>query len=132
MATRTSSPPRKRSSGSRNPRKTSTRRSGRSRSPARRTRPGPLAAVVSAIARAAAAVWLGVAGLIGGIVRSIGRGTAELEPEQRRDGVGFALLGTASVVAAARSGEHTSELQSRGRLVCRRRLERNKGGTRDR
>lgn len=101
MATRTSSPPRKRSSGSRNPRKTSTRRSGRSRSPARRTRPGPLAAVVSAIARAAAAVWLGVAGLIGGIVRSIGRGTAELEPEQRRDGVGFALLGTAIVVAAA-------------------------------
>src|SRR5699024_8874469 len=99
MATRTSSPPRKRSSGSRNPRKTSTRRSGRSRSPARS--PGPLAAVVSAIARATAAVWLGIAGLIGGIVRSIGRGTAELEPEQRRDGVGVALLGTASVVAAA-------------------------------
>src|SRR5690625_4225233 len=103
MATRTSSPPRKRSSGSRNPRKTSTRRSGRSRSPARSrgTRPGPLAADVSAIARATAAVGHGIAGLIGGIVRSIGRGTAELEPEQRRDGVGFALLGTAIVVAAA-------------------------------
>lgn len=101
MATRTSSPPRKRSSGSRKPRQTSTRRSSRSSARGRGTRPGPLAAIISAIARAAAAVWLGIAGLIGGIVRSIGRGTAELEPEQRRDGVGFALLGLAVVVAAA-------------------------------
>src|SRR5699024_10615633 len=108
MATRTSSPPRKRTSGSRKPqsrknqaRSSQSRRrpSGRSsRRPARRQGHGALAAVITAVARAVAAIWLGLAGLIGGVIRNIGRGTAELEPEQRRDGVGFALLGAAVVV----------------------------------
>jgi S-DNA-T family DNA segregation ATPase FtsK/SpoIIIE len=47
------------------------------------------------------AIWLGLAGAIGAVVRSIGHSAGELEPEQRRDGVGFGLLGLSIVVAAA-------------------------------
>ncbi len=47
------------------------------------------------------AIWLGTAGAIGAVVRSIGHSASELEPEQRRDGVGFGLLGLAIVVAAS-------------------------------
>lgn len=118
MTTRTSSPPRKRSSGSR------TRKTSASRAQSQRSRPsnkraqtpnakkqdtskrgtkkqGPLITVVSALANAAASLWLGIAGLVGAIVRSLGRGAAELDPEQRRDGVGFGLMGLAVVMAAA-------------------------------
>ncbi len=47
------------------------------------------------------AIWLGTAGLIGAVARSIGHSAGDLEPEQRRDGVGFGLLGLAIVVAAS-------------------------------
>ena len=41
-----------------------------------------------------------MAHLAGGTVRRIGRSASELEPEHRRDGIGFFLLGLAVVVAA--------------------------------
>jgi len=47
------------------------------------------------------AIWLGVAGAVGAVARSIGHSAGDLEPEQRRDGVGFGLLGLAIVVAAS-------------------------------
>jgi S-DNA-T family DNA segregation ATPase FtsK/SpoIIIE len=47
------------------------------------------------------AVWLGLAGAVGAVARSIGHSAGDLEPEQRRDGVGFALLGLSIVVAAS-------------------------------
>jgi S-DNA-T family DNA segregation ATPase FtsK/SpoIIIE len=43
---------------------------------------------------------MGMAHLVGGTVRRIGRSASELEPEHRRDGLGFFLLGMAVVVAA--------------------------------
>ena len=46
-------------------------------------------------------IWLGLAGLIGAIARSIGSGARDLDPEHRRDGVGFAILGFGLVVSAA-------------------------------
>jgi len=46
-------------------------------------------------------IWLGLAGLIGAIARSIGSGARDLDPEHRRDGVGFAILGLGLVVSAA-------------------------------
>ncbi|MCW2798772.1 MAG: cell division protein FtsK, partial [Aeromicrobium sp.] len=43
----------------------------------------------------------GLAGAVGAIARSIGHSAKDLEPEQRRDGVGFGLLGLGIVVAAS-------------------------------
>lgn len=53
-----------------------------------------------ALARAVAAVWLGIAHGVGAVVRGIVGGAKEIEPEQRRDGVGLLLVGLAFVVAA--------------------------------
>jgi S-DNA-T family DNA segregation ATPase FtsK/SpoIIIE len=47
------------------------------------------------------AIWLGLAGAAGAIARSIGHSAKELDPEQRRDGVGFGILGLGIIVAAA-------------------------------
>ena len=46
------------------------------------------------------AIWMGIAGLIGGIIRRLGT-ARELDPEHRRDGIGLALLGLSVVAAAA-------------------------------
>jgi S-DNA-T family DNA segregation ATPase FtsK/SpoIIIE len=46
------------------------------------------------------AIWMGIAGVIGGIIRRLGT-ARELDPEHRRDGMGLALLGLAVVAAAA-------------------------------
>ena len=43
---------------------------------------------------------MGVSHLAGGAVRRVGSSARDLEPEHRRDGVGFALIGLAVVVAA--------------------------------
>ena len=44
--------------------------------------------------------WMGVSHLAGGAVRRVGHSAADLEPEHRRDGMGFALIALAVVVAA--------------------------------
>ena len=44
--------------------------------------------------------WMGVSHLAGGAVRRVGHSAADLEPEHRRDGSGFALIALAIVVAA--------------------------------
>ncbi len=46
-------------------------------------------------------MWLGLAGLTGAVARSIGGSAKELDPAQRRDGVGFGLLGVSIIVAAS-------------------------------
>ena len=48
-----------------------------------------------------AAIWLGIAHAIGSVARSIGRSARDLDPEQRRDGVGLFVIGLAVVAAAA-------------------------------
>ncbi|MCL3818903.1 FtsK/SpoIIIE family DNA translocase [Aeromicrobium wangtongii] len=107
MATRTTSPPRKRPSGSQARKKPTTSkrklqaRKPAARKPAARTGPGPLAVVLTALLRAVTALWLGIAGVVGAIARSIGHSARELDPEQRRDGVGFGLLAVAIVVAGS-------------------------------
>ncbi|HEY9409204.1 MAG TPA: DNA translocase FtsK [Jiangellaceae bacterium] len=45
--------------------------------------------------------WMGLAHLIGGTARHVGSSARELSTEQRRDGVGLALIGVAIVVAAS-------------------------------
>jgi DNA segregation ATPase FtsK/SpoIIIE, S-DNA-T family len=54
-----------------------------------------------ALARLVAGIWLGIAHLIGAIVRRIGSSARELDPELRRDGVGLLFVGLAIVVASA-------------------------------
>jgi hypothetical protein len=43
--------------------------------------------------------WMAVAGLVGWLARSIGRGARDIEPHHRRDGVGLLTLGVAIVLA---------------------------------
>ncbi|UAL31208.1 DNA translocase FtsK [Nocardioides rotundus] len=116
MATRTSSPPgsrsksTSRSSGTqpRNKAGSSTRsRSTSSRSPQRRvppravrTGPGPVLRFFQVVWRAVAAAWLGAAHAVGSTARSLSGAAKDLEPEQRRDGVGLLLIALAIVVAA--------------------------------
>src|SRR5690606_17050783 len=45
-------------------------------------------------------VWMGGAHLVGGTARRIGQGARGLDPAHRRDGIAFALLALAVVVAA--------------------------------
>ena len=53
------------------------------------------------IGRALVRLWLGIAHLIGGMVRGVGHGARELDPAHRRDGAGLTLIGLAVVVAGA-------------------------------
>lgn len=101
MATRTSSPPRKRPSGSQARSKKPAARKSPARKPAPRTGPGPLSAAFQSVLRISTAFWLGLAGVVGAIARSIGHGARELDAEQRRDGVGLGLVSLALVTAAS-------------------------------
>ncbi|WP_052338118.1 DNA translocase FtsK [Intrasporangium calvum] len=50
--------------------------------------------------RAVRNTWMGVSHVAGGAVRRVGASARDLEPEHRRDGVGFGLIALAIVVAA--------------------------------
>ncbi|MFZ1288236.1 MAG: cell division protein FtsK, partial [Candidatus Phosphoribacter sp.] len=50
--------------------------------------------------RAVRGAWQGVSHLAGGAVRRVGQSAADLEPEHRRDGLGFLLVAVAVLVAA--------------------------------
>ncbi len=54
-----------------------------------------------ALCRGVVKVWIGIAHLLGSMVRGIGHSARDLEPEHRRDGAGMFLIGLAVVVAAA-------------------------------
>ncbi|MFC6156663.1 FtsK/SpoIIIE family DNA translocase [Kribbella jiaozuonensis] len=122
MATRTSSPARAQKSAAKRPSTARSAAGGRSRpsgaqkrgqstkrggSSAARTStpnnsgPGPFAAAMLALCRGVVKVWIGIAHLLGSMVRGIGHSARDLEPEHRRDGAGLFLIGLAVVVAAA-------------------------------
>ncbi|MET9311251.1 DNA translocase FtsK 4TM domain-containing protein [Kribbella sp. NPDC003505] len=123
MATRTSSPARAQKSAAKRPstarsaaggrprpsgaqkRGQSTKRGGgttaaRTSTP-KNSGPGPFAAAMLALGRGVVKIWIGIAHLLGGMVRGIGHSARDLEPEHRRDGAGLFLIGLAVVVAAA-------------------------------
>ncbi|WP_313407897.1 DNA translocase FtsK 4TM domain-containing protein [Aeromicrobium sp.] len=101
MATRTSSPPRKRPSGSQARKKPAARKQPARKPSAPKAGPGPFSAALQGVLRASTALWLGLAGIVGAIARSIGHGARELDAEQRRDGVGLGLVSLSLVTAAA-------------------------------
>jgi S-DNA-T family DNA segregation ATPase FtsK/SpoIIIE len=55
----------------------------------------------SGIARLFWGLWMGIAHLVGGLVRRIGSSARELDSAHRRDGVGLSLVGIGIVMAAA-------------------------------
>ncbi|MFG1908127.1 DNA translocase FtsK 4TM domain-containing protein [Kribbella sp. NPDC048928] len=129
MATRTSSPARAQKSAAKRPSTARSAAGGRSRpsgaqkrgqstqsrngakrgtgstaartSTPKNTGPGPFAAAMLALGRGVVKVWIGIAHLLGSMVRGIGHSARDLEPEHRRDGAGLFLIGLAVVVAAA-------------------------------
>src|SRR3954470_20113367 len=123
MATRTSSPPgsRSKAASSRSSSRSSKGRStsaSRSRSTTKKKRPrttgtrrpapravrsarGPVLRGFTALGRGVAAIWLGLAHAVGALARRIGKTARDLEPEQRRDGIGLFLFRLAVVSAAA-------------------------------
>ncbi|HET6737507.1 MAG TPA: DNA translocase FtsK 4TM domain-containing protein, partial [Kribbella sp.] len=130
MATRTSSPARAQKSAAKRPSTARSAAGGRSRpsgaqkrgqstqsrngakrggtgstaartSTPKNTGPGPFAAAMLALGRGVVKVWIGIAHLLGSVVRGIGHSARDLEPEHRRDGAGLFLIGLAVVVAAA-------------------------------
>ncbi|MDR2703504.1 MAG: DNA translocase FtsK [Cellulomonadaceae bacterium] len=50
--------------------------------------------------RALRAIWLGIAGGVGGLVRKVHRSAADLDPEHRRDGLALLLIAFAVIIAA--------------------------------
>jgi len=82
-------------------RKPAARKPAARRPAARRKGPNPIAVALAWVARLLMSIWLGIAGMVGAVARGIGESAADLEPEQRRDGIGFGLMGFAIVVAAA-------------------------------
>lgn len=67
------------------------------------TKSGPslLRRIGSTIARILAAIWVGIAHVIGGGARKLGHGARELDPAHRRDGLGLMFIALAILVAFA-------------------------------
>jgi len=66
-----------------------------------RTGPGPVSRGFGALGRGIGATWMATAHGVGAGARKIGGAARDLEPEQRRDGVGLFLIALAVVAAAA-------------------------------
>ncbi|MFC6005530.1 DNA translocase FtsK [Angustibacter luteus] len=105
MATRTSSPVRRsgstRTSSKTGSTRTTSRSSGGSRGSTRPAgrKPAPKSGLPLPL-RALRGLWMGTAHLAGGTARRIGHSARDLDPAHRRDGIGFALIAVAIVVAA--------------------------------
>ncbi|MDQ3485557.1 MAG: DNA translocase FtsK 4TM domain-containing protein, partial [Actinomycetota bacterium] len=56
---------------------------------------------MTGLGRGLRALWLGIAHVMGAVVRRIGSTARDLEPAHRRDGLGLGLVGLAIVISAA-------------------------------
>jgi S-DNA-T family DNA segregation ATPase FtsK/SpoIIIE len=83
--------------------KTRTRPPARRPAPARRRR-SPWAAPLVGLGKAAAALWRGLAALVGSLARAVGRNAAsarDLDPAHRRDGAALGVLAFGLIAAVA-------------------------------
>ncbi|TDC57041.1 DNA translocase FtsK [Jiangella ureilytica] len=104
MATRTAQSRSRSSSGTTTTRRTPARgRKRRAPEPPPPPPPEPslVAQFLGGIGRMIVGIWMGIAHLVGGTARSVGRTATSLEASQRRDGVGLFLIGTAFIAAAS-------------------------------
>ncbi|WP_082155063.1 FtsK/SpoIIIE family DNA translocase [Jiangella alkaliphila] len=103
MATRTATARSRSSSGT--PKRRTPARGRKRRAPEPPPPPPPepslAAQFFGGIGRMFVGIWMGIAHLVGGVTRSVGRTATSLEADQRRDGVGLFLIGTAFIVAAS-------------------------------
>lgn len=102
MATRPSSTPARSSSARGSSTRPATSRGGRAapKKPAPRKTSTARSGGLPLPLRAVRGTWMGVSHLAGGAVRKVGTSARDLEPEHRRDGLGFALIALAILVAA--------------------------------
>ena len=56
------------------------------------TKNSPVAKFVSAVTKLITNIWLGIAHVVGAITRGVGNGAREIDPAQRRDGLGLLYL----------------------------------------
>jgi DNA segregation ATPase FtsK/SpoIIIE, S-DNA-T family len=71
------------------------------RPPRKPARPSdPVVILIGWIGWVLQGAWMALAGAVGWVARSIGRGARDLEPHHRRDGLGLLTLGVAIVLAA--------------------------------
>lgn len=69
--------------------------------PRKGARPGPIPRAIATIIRAVGRMWVAIAHMVGAMARGIGHGARELDPTQRRDGLGLALIAASVVLVAA-------------------------------
>ena len=83
-----------------------TRKSSKGRPAARGPKPRkpiaqtPIAKLVSGISRLITNIWLGIAHIVGAITRGVGNGAREIDPAQRRDGLGLIYLSFGIITGA--------------------------------
>ncbi|MBO0892463.1 MAG: DNA translocase FtsK 4TM domain-containing protein, partial [Acidothermales bacterium] len=91
---------RPRTSGGGTKRRTTKRPAARTRNAAVRS-PDPIVMTLGLLWKGVAGAWLLVGGGLGRVVRMAERGARDLEPDQRRDGLGLAFLALAAVIGVA-------------------------------
>ena len=73
----------------------------KSKAPAKSAKqPSVVAAIVNGVSKFITAVWLGIAHVVGAIVRNVGRGARDLDPAQRRDGLGMLYMALAIITGS--------------------------------
>lgn len=83
-----------------------TRKSSKGRPAARGPKPRkpiaqtPIAKLVSGISKLITNIWLGIAHIVGAITRGVGNGAREIDPAQRRDGLGLIYLSFGIITGA--------------------------------
>ncbi len=91
-----------RTSGSTNAKARTTKSSARrTPSPKRPVQPGPVARAIRGLGRMVVALWMAFAHGLGALARAVGKGAGDLDPAQRRDGLGLSLVALAAVLIAA-------------------------------
>lgn len=80
------------------PRSTQKRPASKGRSTKKNT--SVVASVVQGISKLISVIWLGIAHVVGAIVRNLSRGARDLDPAHRRDGLGMLYMAMAIIVGS--------------------------------
>ena len=73
---------------------------GSAKRPASKSKQAPAAKAAGKLAHLITAIWNGIAQVIGTLVRGVGNSARDIDPAQRKDGLGLGFLGAAIVTGA--------------------------------